>query len=112
MKSLETVLKALSDTNRLRIVKLLEQKRMCVCELAAVLAISQPAVSKHLKKLQNAGLVQSEQDGFWTNYLLSGKNVYAHELLRKVAIWLNDDACIAGDRVQAGRINRQEVCKR
>ena len=42
MKELEKLLKALADKNRLRILKLLEVRKMCVCELASVLGITQP----------------------------------------------------------------------
>ena len=49
MKTFVKVMKALSDPNRVKIVKLLQQKVMCVCELQAALGISQPSVSKHLK---------------------------------------------------------------
>ena len=59
----EKVLKAVADRNRLRILKLLESKHMCVCELAFVLGIKQPSVSRHLKKLKEAGLIDNEQDG-------------------------------------------------
>ena len=48
MRELMLVLKAVADKNRMRILKMLEQKSMCVCELAAVLGIKQPSVSKHL----------------------------------------------------------------
>ncbi|MDJ0819926.1 MAG: metalloregulator ArsR/SmtB family transcription factor, partial [Desulfobacterales bacterium] len=57
MKSFLKVMKALSDPNRVKIVKLLQQKEMCVCELQGALEIAQPTVSKHLKILEESGLV-------------------------------------------------------
>ena len=57
MEILDKTLKAFADSNRLRILKLLEKKKMCVCELAFVLGITQPSVSKHLKKLTSTGLI-------------------------------------------------------
>jgi len=57
MKSFIKVMKALSDPNRVKIVKLLQQKIMCVCELKAALGIAQPSVSKHLKILEDAKTV-------------------------------------------------------
>ena len=63
MKTFVKVMKALSDPNRIKIVKLLQQKVMCVCELRAALKISQPSVSKHLKILEDAGLVDYQKDG-------------------------------------------------
>ena len=65
MKAFVKVMKALSDPNRVKIVKLLQQKVMCVCELQGALGISQPSVSKHLKILEEAGLVDYQKDGLW-----------------------------------------------
>jgi ArsR family transcriptional regulator len=50
------VMKALSDPNRVKLLKLLQKREMCVCEIQAALGISQPTVSKHLKILEGAGL--------------------------------------------------------
>jgi DNA-binding transcriptional ArsR family regulator len=60
MKSFIKIMKALSDSNRVKIIKLLQHKTMCVCELQAALNIAQPTVSKHLKILEDAhiGLFQ------------------------------------------------------
>ena len=57
MKSFVKVMKAFSDPNRVKIIKLLQQKSMCVCELQGALNLAQPTVSKHLKILEEAGLV-------------------------------------------------------
>ncbi len=63
MKDFVKVMKALSDPNRIRIIKLLQHKVMCVCELQAVLGIAQPTVSKHLKVLEEADLVYFKKMG-------------------------------------------------
>ena len=67
MRELLKVLKAAGDKNRLRILKMLQQKDMCVCELAAALGITQPSVSKHMSLLKEAGLVKDERNGQWRN---------------------------------------------
>ena len=63
MRNLEQILKVLADKNRMRIIKLLEQRKMCVCELTFILGIKQPSVSRHLKKLRESGLIQEEKNG-------------------------------------------------
>ena len=63
MKPFIKIMKALSDPNRVKIIKLLQQKKMCVCELQAVLKLAQPTVSKHLKILEEAGLADFQKDG-------------------------------------------------
>ncbi len=67
MKSFLKVMKALSDPNRVKIIKLLQQKEMCVCDLQGALEIAQPTVSKHLKILEESGLVNFRKEGLWVN---------------------------------------------
>jgi ArsR family transcriptional regulator len=113
MKTFVKVMKALSDPNRVKIVKLLQQKMMCVCELRSALGISQPSVSKHLKILEEAGLVDYQKDGLWVNYYLAdgNNNPYAASLLGNIKHWLNDDPDLADLMKQAPFLNREEICK-
>jgi ArsR family transcriptional regulator len=110
MKKLEKLLKALADKNRLRMLKLLEARKMCVCELAFVLGITQPSVSKHLKKLSAAGIVRSEQDRFWTNYYLRDDNKSLRMLLSYFEKHLRKNAIIKEDREKLKRVNRAKLC--
>ena len=112
MKELEKLLKALADKNRLRIVKLLETRKMCVCELAFVLGITQPSVSRHLKKLTAAGVIGSEQDRFWTNYYLRDNNKSLNILLSCLKKGLNSDSQIKEDLVKLKKVNRTKLCCR
>ncbi len=113
MKSFIKVMKALSDPNRVKIVKLLQQKVMCVCELQASLNISQPNVSKHLKILEYAGLVDFQKDGLWVNYFLADgrHSPYAASLLGNLKHWLNDEPQVAELIKKAPLMNREEICK-
>ena len=63
MKDFIRVMKALSDPNRARILKLLQQKTLCVNEIISIIKLAQPTVSKHLKILENASLVVSKKGG-------------------------------------------------
>ena len=71
MKELEQYFKALSDTNRLRILNLLLHGELCGCDIQHVLACSQPNVSRHLAYLKNSGLVLDRRNGFRIFYRLS-----------------------------------------
>jgi len=74
MENLTAVIKALSDTNRLKILSLLNKKSLCVCEIKALLPLAQPTISTHLKILVNAKLIRSEKQGTWVIYhLISDK---------------------------------------
>ncbi len=114
MKSFIKVMKALSDPNRVKIVKLLQHKTMCVCELRGVLGISQPTVSKHLKILEEAGIVGFEKDGLWVNYYLTDgrDNPYAASLLGNLRHWLNDEPLISELTEKLPGIDRFEICAR
>lgn len=59
----EQVFKALGEPTRLRIVRLLAEKELCVCDLEEIMDISQPRVSQHLKILKQAGLVRERKEG-------------------------------------------------
>jgi ArsR family transcriptional regulator len=59
----ETVFKALGEPTRLKIVKLLAVRDLCVCDLEEVMQISQPRISQHLKVLKYAGLVNERKEG-------------------------------------------------
>jgi len=57
------IFKVISDTNRLRILELLRGGELCQCEIIPLLEQSQPTVSRHLKLLEEAGLIRSKRDG-------------------------------------------------
>ena len=108
---LEKILKVLSDKNRIRIVKLLEKQKLCVCELAFVLAIKQPSVSRHLKKLKCVGIIDEEQDSFWTNYVLClNGNKHFTTLLRSLSVWLEEDGQIKQDLKKLRQADRTKLC--
>jgi len=64
--------KALADETRLRILKLLEVREMCVCEVMVALDLTQPTASHHLGLLENAGFVKGRKEGKWVFYGISG----------------------------------------
>lgn len=75
MQELNKTFKALSDINRLKIFILLSKRTLCVNALVNCFAISQPAVSQHLKVLRKAGLVSAEKRGYWMHYSANKEKV-------------------------------------
>jgi ArsR family transcriptional regulator len=114
VKDFILVAKALSDPNRVKIVKMLQQRMMCVCEMQAALGISQPAVSKSVKVLETAGLISHKKDGLWVNYYLTNgeKSPYAATLLGNLRHWLNDDDDLEELLKRLPSIRREEICRR
>ena len=107
------VMKALSDPNRVKLLKLLQKREMCVCEIQAALGIAQPTVSKHLKSLERAGLVGRKKDGLWVNYSLSdgGRSPYAASLLGNLKHWLTDDPEIRDLFDRSAGLHREDLCR-
>ena len=62
--------KALADPTRVRILSCLAVRELCVCELVHLMDLGQPAVSRHLGILKDAGLVEDVRDGKYVNYRL------------------------------------------
>jgi len=63
--------KALADETRLRILKLLEVREMCVCEVMVALDLTQPTASHHLGLLENSGFVKARKEGKWVFYSIA-----------------------------------------
>ena len=107
-------MKALSDPNRVKIVKMLQQRVMCVCELQEALQIAQSSVSKDLKILEEAGLVDYKKDGLWVNYYLTDgmKSPYASSLMGNLRHWLEDEPQVRELIKRVPHIRREEICKK
>lgn len=107
-------MKALSDPNRVKIVKMLQHKSLCVCELQCALGISQPTVSKHLKILEEAGLVRFVKDGLWVNYSLAdgSSSPYSASLLGNLRHWLENEAELSELIKKLPSIRREDICGR
>lgn len=71
LAEIEQLFKALADSNRLRILAVLQWGELCVCQLMGILGLSQSTVSKHLAILKEAGLLTEQQRGKRTFYTLS-----------------------------------------
>lgn len=109
LKAVEKVFKAMADKNRLRILKMLQRKPMCVCEIREVLGLAQPTVSKHLKILKDAGIIEDWQDGLWTNYQLKPQNIYAKKISASLKVWLASDDRIVQDLTAAKKASRLKL---
>jgi ArsR family transcriptional regulator len=107
------VMKALSDTSRLKIIKMLQHKPMCVCEIQKALDIPQPSASRHLKILEDAGLAMSQKSGLWVNYNLADgtDSPYAAIVLGGLKHWLVDDPEIVRIIDKLPEIRREDICK-
>ena len=113
MRELLRILKALSDTQRIRIVKMLEIRPLCVCEITDVLGLAQSTVSKHLTILRDVDLLLDEKDGKWVNYSLNlnARDRRVAKLLELVNEWLPDDETLRRDAAKVRKVSREVLCR-
>ena len=69
------IFKALSDENRIKILKLLRDGEKCACHLLEALNITQPTLSHHMKLLCDCGIVTARREGKWTHYSICCEGV-------------------------------------
>jgi ArsR family transcriptional regulator len=81
VQELVAIFKSLSDETRLRIIRLLHQGELCVCDLVTALDMVQPKVSFHLRILREAGLIRDRKEGRWTHYRLEDSDIFIRFLL-------------------------------
>lgn len=76
MDELVTLAKILSDINRVKMIALMHRdKALCVCEFCDTLNLSQPLVSRHLKQMKEAGIVEVKKSGKWSIYSLQNNKI-------------------------------------
>jgi ArsR family transcriptional regulator len=111
MKRFIRVMKALSDPSRVKIIKMLTEKELCVCEMTVLLGLAQPTVSKHLKVLEDAGLVEFWKQGSWVIYRLAAgdDSPYAKAMLAHLKDWLNEDEDIRNILKELPMVDRERI---
>ena len=106
------VFKALSDPNRLRIMKMLGERELCMCEVRELLGLSNSTVSKHLSILRDAGLLLDTKNGKWVNFRLNDKTEqrFIRSVLGLIRNSFEDDDAVQQDAKRLPRIDRVKIC--
>ncbi|MCM0755175.1 metalloregulator ArsR/SmtB family transcription factor [Desulfovibrio aminophilus] len=93
MRTFLKVMRAMSDPGRVKALKLLEGGELCVCRIQESLGLAQPTVSRHLRRLVEAGLVQNRKKGPWVYYRLADepRPPMVATALANLRHWLNED---------------------
>jgi ArsR family transcriptional regulator len=113
MPDLIKAMKALSDETRLRIMNILLERECCVCEVMAVLGISQTRASRNLGLLQDAGFLKMRKIGQWALYSMDepAMKESLSDLVKAVREALRDNKVAAQDRENLKRTARRgPVC--
>ena len=98
------ILKALADTNRLRILNLLHERTLCVCDLEAILELNQSNLSRHLSRLKQAGIVKAKKKALFTYYSREKLSLPYGEIV--------DSLCEAIHKDPAWELDRSRLKKR
>ena len=113
MRDVVKIFKALSDPNRIRILKMLEIRPLCVCEITKVLNLATSTVSKHLSILRDVELILDQKEGKWVTYRLNNENPPPHveELMPMVSQWLADEPLVLKDQEKIRKFPKDHICE-
>lgn len=109
MNQLTSIFKLLSDDTRLRMMVLLFQEELCVCELSGVLEVPQPRVSKNLAKLRDLNLVEDNRKEKFVFYKLKEENQLLMETLKSINDKIDSFPQLVQDRKRLGL--KEEILK-
>jgi ArsR family transcriptional regulator len=107
----DLMFRAFSDPIRLRILHLLREEELCVCDLVEILQAPQPTVSRHLSYLRRAGLVQTRQQQSWSFYALApAKKAFHKKLLECLGACFGDVPALERDAGRARKVRARGGC--
>jgi len=111
MKTTARMFKALSDETRLRILCLLLEGELCVCDLMEVLQLPQSTVSRHLAYLKNSGWVDDRRCGVWMYYAIPASvSEFQNDLIGTLRNVLPSLEAAASDRLRLNELSRNNIC--
>jgi len=112
LETTNTVFRAFADENRIRLLNLLLEGEVCVCDLCDALAMPQPRISRHLAYLRKAGLATVRQEGKWKHYA-AAKHAAGlhHRLLNCVRGCLRDIDILQADLARLRETRGRRCCK-
>lgn len=111
MKDTLNLMKSLSDEIRVRIINLLFQSDLYVCEIVEILNLPQSTVSRHLIVLKNASIVSNNKEGLWIKYSLNKNKGYF--IIKDIITnnLINDEKCIKDLEKLKNIINSNRGCE-
>ena len=108
----DRLFRAFSDRTRLRILHLLLDGELCVCDLVAILRVPQPTASRHLAYLRRAGLVHARKEQSWSYYSLAeARNSFHARLLDCLRTCFTEVPEFARDNTRRLKATGDRCCK-
>jgi ArsR family transcriptional regulator, arsenate/arsenite/antimonite-responsive transcriptional repressor len=109
MNDLVAFSRALADTTRWRIVRLVMNQALCVCELADILEMPQSSVSSHVQIIRKAGLLESEKREKWTYFQIHRSYRKLVSDLEKFFATTDDETFVSDSRRSLDRLTKRET---
>jgi ArsR family transcriptional regulator len=91
------IIKAMSDSNRLKIIDILSCGERCACDILEYFDFTQPTLSHHMKVLMDCGLVACRKEGLWSYYSLNSANC-SKLIIFLMNLVTETDECICKDK--------------
>lgn len=107
------VFRALSDFNRLRILKMLKNRSLYACEIAHILHLAASTVSRHLAVLKEAEFIVEAREGKWIQFKhnMDPSDARVSYILSNLDFWIAQDEITEKDQEEAKKVDRFEICK-
>ncbi len=104
-------LKVVSELNRVRILLMLMQRSLCVCEITSILGLSTATVSNHLSYIRDNGFIKIEKEGKWINYSINNQisNQIVKDILDLLPLWFGNEEIIQKDLLKVKQADRYEI---
>jgi len=114
MQEMVKVSKALADETRIRMLKLLLERDICVSEMQEIMGISQPQVSRNLKTLMDAGFLERWREGKCIVYVAdrNSNNRFCKAILDTLAESFNDNTAVSRDKERLQQVIEQQLRKK
>jgi len=113
MREVLAIAKALGDESRLRALIAVHGGELCLCQLIEILGLAPATVSKHMKLLHQAGLVESTRKGKWRFYRLASESGTTSRAVRRALKWVREevgsDARLEDDARKIRKVRRQDL---
>ncbi len=112
LKEVNKFLKALADPQRLRIVAILSNEELCVCEIKMVIGFSMATISQHLAILREAEIVSGRKEQKWIYYSIDWDSLDKNQkdILTKTLDIISNDTIIIKDKEKVEKIKAQRAC--
>ncbi len=109
MDEITSTFKAISDKTRLRILSILSNGELCVCNIVEILGTSQPQVSFHLNILKESGFIKDRKVGKWNHYAINEADLFKRFLIISLLEKIKEDRLIIEDQTRLKSIIQKGV---